>query len=194
MSDLLAENTTHADESFAYDPITDTYLVGKLRHTVLGSSSGTPPVSPTSGDEYLVPGSGATGAWTGYENHIAVWRVDAWVMLPPNNAFRVRDVELSRWYVYDEVAGAWGVEPGASGGAAFETTFTEGSLDGGRSITFTHNLDRKPAPVAIADSDENASFPPYRYVDSDGNASRNHVTVYFGDWDTLSGTYSISIG
>lgn len=42
----------------------------------------TPPASPTLGDRYLVP-SGATGAWSGQTNRLAVWDGTAWVFYSP---------------------------------------------------------------------------------------------------------------
>jgi hypothetical protein len=37
----------------------------------------TPPASPTEGDRYIVP-AGATGAWAGKTDQIAVWIEGAW--------------------------------------------------------------------------------------------------------------------
>lgn len=41
--------------------------------------TGTPPVSPTAGDRYIVP-SGATGAWSGQTNKVATWSGTAWLL------------------------------------------------------------------------------------------------------------------
>lgn len=40
-----------------------------------------PPGAPADGDSYLVT-SVASGAWTGRENHIAIWNTGAWLFVP----------------------------------------------------------------------------------------------------------------
>lgn len=46
----------------------------------------TPPVSPTTGDRYVVTAT-ATGAWTGQENNIAEWNGVGWDFEIPSNGF-----------------------------------------------------------------------------------------------------------
>lgn len=48
----------------------------------------TPPVTPTTGDRYLVIAT-ATGAWAGHENDIAEWDGDSWVFYTPEDGWAV---------------------------------------------------------------------------------------------------------
>lgn len=48
---------------------------------VISRTTGTPPVSPTTGDRYIVP-SGASGAWSGQTNKIATWN-GSWLLTSP---------------------------------------------------------------------------------------------------------------
>jgi hypothetical protein len=52
-----------------------------FRESVLDKDLLTPPVSPTTGDRYLVgqPTDTATGAWVGFEGRILTWDGSAWV-------------------------------------------------------------------------------------------------------------------
>lgn len=40
-----------------------------------------PPGAPADGDAYIV-GAAATGAWTGFTNHLAIWFSNAWLFMP----------------------------------------------------------------------------------------------------------------
>jgi hypothetical protein len=45
--------------------------------SVTSRTTTTPPASPAEGDRYIVP-AGATGAWAGRTDQIAVWIAGAW--------------------------------------------------------------------------------------------------------------------
>ncbi len=47
----------------------------------------TPPVSPTDGDRYIVP-AGATGAWSGQTNRIALDIAGTWHFIQPLDGWR----------------------------------------------------------------------------------------------------------
>lgn len=53
--------------------------------SVIDKDLTTPPGSPSDGDSYLIP-SGATGAWAGHTDKIAVWRapLSAWELRDPS--------------------------------------------------------------------------------------------------------------
>jgi hypothetical protein len=72
-------------------------------------------------------------------------------------------------------------------------TFTDASLTAGK-LTVAHSLGRKPLPVTVSDSGDNLCVMPVRFVDANGDASVNHVTLDFSEWGTLVGTYSYEIG
>lgn len=66
-----------------------------------------PPADPTSGDRYLVP-SYATGEWTGFEAHIAVYDDGVWMFYPPTSGWMVWVEDEARVWAFD---GANWVEP-----------------------------------------------------------------------------------
>lgn len=84
--------------------------------SVINATTVVPPVSPSSGDAYLIS-STPSGAWSTFPvNSIAVWdvevtntgtntRVPAWVNYVPNAGWMVWNVSLSNLYVYS--GSAW---------------------------------------------------------------------------------------
>lgn len=63
---------------------------GVLRGNVIDSTLSTPPVSPTSGDTYIVAAT-ATDAWATKEDDIAVWNGTAWYFTSPSEGWSVLD-------------------------------------------------------------------------------------------------------
>ena len=78
--------------------------------TVLDRDLAAPPPSPTAGDRYI-PGSGASGAWSGQDNMLAAYQDGAWAFYPPSAGWLAWVADEDRLYVYD---GAGWVQP-ASG-------------------------------------------------------------------------------
>ncbi|NKW91441.1 DUF2793 domain-containing protein [Rhodobacteraceae bacterium R_SAG9] len=62
----------------------------------------TPPVSPSSGDRYLVPSS-TNGQWIGHENEIALFDGNAWRFLSPKAGWRVELPSEARSLMFDGV-------------------------------------------------------------------------------------------
>ena len=59
-------------------------LVGGIAHGVpVDSISATPPSSPQEGHEYIIA-PGATGAWAGHVNKVAIWHNNAWQFVDPH--------------------------------------------------------------------------------------------------------------
>lgn len=57
-----------------------------LQLSVIDKDLATPPGSPTDGDRYIIP-AGASGAWSGHTNHIAVRVVGTWEFHVPVEGF-----------------------------------------------------------------------------------------------------------
>ena len=57
-------------------------LDGVVQLSVKDRDLAAPPGSPHDGDRYIV-GSGATGAWAGWDLNVALWSDGAWLRLPP---------------------------------------------------------------------------------------------------------------
>jgi hypothetical protein len=62
----------------------DALVQGSVRSRTLAA----PPASPANGERWIVP-PGATGAWAGQADRIAVWRDNAWMFLVPAIGWRV---------------------------------------------------------------------------------------------------------
>ena len=83
-------NVASANASLAYYPlvldstgsITKQPVIATLS-PVIDNTLTTPPASPAVGDAYLVPASGATGAWAGQGNKIATWTGSVWSFYTP---------------------------------------------------------------------------------------------------------------
>lgn len=97
-----------------------------------------PPVSPSTGDRYLIcpgPSPAATGDWTGFENKIAQWSGVAWIYTEPTQGGTVQiDDEPGVYYLYvgdDYPNGTWTRVPSTIvriGVAAGTDTYT-GTVD-----------------------------------------------------------------
>ena len=72
---------------------------------VLSATIGTPPGSPNNGDRYIIPNTGATGAWVGNETKIATRVAGAWEYDVPHNGMRLYDLETEEVLIYDSVGG-----------------------------------------------------------------------------------------
>ena len=72
--------------------------------SVLDHELGTPPVTPQTGDRYIVP-VGATGVWAGQAQAIAYFDGVAWLFLPPRAGWRVLLSAARRVLVFE--SGTW---------------------------------------------------------------------------------------
>jgi len=97
---------------------------------VLSATTGTPPGSPASGDRYLVPASGTTGAWVGVEGKLVAWDGSVWQAFTARNSWNVLAVDTGQRWV--RAAGAWVLEASLLGQYADDTAAASGGvpLDG----------------------------------------------------------------
>jgi hypothetical protein len=71
----------------------------------LSATIASPPGTPSLGDVYIIP-VGATGAWAGHDNKIAVYTT-GWKYLDPISGFFIWVADTAKTYRYDEVTLAW---------------------------------------------------------------------------------------
>lgn len=141
-------DTPNGGTDFTFRLLDAIVMAVVLSHTLTA-----PPGSPAAGDRYIIPASGATGAWATHDNAVAVWRDGAWVFYPPKEGWRVR-LHGGAFYLFD--GAAWGAEsagrPGvygallspvipssaATGFTAWDTsTGTAGTADGTEGLILT---------------------------------------------------------
>ena len=108
----------------AFNPNFD-MLDGVVFLTVINTTTTTPPGSPASGDRYIV-GVGATGAWSGKDKQLAIYRGGAWVFYTPKAGWRAYNTGISGYIRYDGTS--WNVESaGGLFGQIMSTTPTQAS-------------------------------------------------------------------
>ena len=73
-ADQAQKHVTHNEAMLRIDQL--------VQQTVIDATRTAPPVSPTEGDAHIVA-TGATGAWSGRDGHIAAWLTGTWVFLVP---------------------------------------------------------------------------------------------------------------
>ena len=163
---------------------------GDVQYNAIDNTLTTPP-SASDGDRYLIPATGATGAWLNQGNKIATWSSGAWSFLTPTLNMVVvitggSNVGLSyawngtSWATYQ----ASGVPTGTLLISSLKTV-PAGYVDVSTSrqtlskVTFS-----KLWNVAVSDGLTTTSSSEYgRYLDlSPGNNSGNFQTIYVGDW------------
>lgn len=97
-----------------------------LNGYVLSASTTTPPGSPTAGDKYIVP-SGASGAWSGQTNKIALYVNAGWTFYTPKAGWKVYDNGRKGTLLYD--GSAWVYEAAYVVNAQTGTTYTLAATD-----------------------------------------------------------------
>ena len=75
---------------------------------VTSRSTSAPPASPTDGDRYIIP-SGATGAWAGKVNQIAVRIGGAWEYYVPKVGWLAYVIDENKLVVYKAAGWSAGV-------------------------------------------------------------------------------------
>lgn len=80
-------------------------LDGIVQLAVLEADRLDPPPSPADGDRYLVPAA-ATGAWSGWQNSVALWTDGAWIRLPPRAGWLAWNIEASALLAFNGTAWA----------------------------------------------------------------------------------------
>jgi len=65
---------------------------------VLSITTATPPGAPSEGDTYIIPATGATGAWVGHDNEIAVWSGASWVFRTPIEGWQAYISDEDEYY------------------------------------------------------------------------------------------------
>jgi hypothetical protein len=80
-------------------------LDGLVQPNVVSASTTAPPGSPAAGDRYLVPATGATGAWAAKANQYAVWSgavlaTPAWVFAVPLEGWEIYVADKDRWVTF----------------------------------------------------------------------------------------------
>ena len=103
--------------------------------------SGTPPVSPTDGDRYIVD-TPNTGDWNGLDDYIVEWNTASgiWDTYPPNEGFTTFVEDEDKYYVYYN--GAWapmgeGIDHGDLQGLTDDDHIMYVPTDGSRGFTNT---------------------------------------------------------
>ena len=71
---------------------------------VINATTTAPPGSPISGDAYVIA-SGASGAWSGKDNYVAIYFNAAWAYLAPRNGMEVYNLAIALKLTYK--SGSW---------------------------------------------------------------------------------------
>jgi len=115
--------------------------------SVLSMTTQTPPASPNEGDRYIVP-AGATDAWAGHTNDIAVYLDDAWIFLPAKKGWFARLLADGSRIWFD--GSAWVDDgQGGGGGDGIPEAPMDGKQYGRQSGTWTEITGGDPPPAPI---------------------------------------------
>lgn len=100
------------------------------------------------GDTY-VPASGASGAWSGKANQLAVRQNGAWVFYPPRYGWRLYDINFDRFLYWDGVS--WNSESRSITNQKF-SDYTLDPSDSGRKVVFNAGSDvNVTVPAGLGD-------------------------------------------
>jgi len=92
-------NSGDAVNKSQLDAVTSTVKNMEWQPSVLSVAT-TPPSTPSTGDRYLINGTGQ-GDWTGHDNQIAEWNGSSWVYTTPTvGTFVSADNESSKLYLF----------------------------------------------------------------------------------------------
>ncbi len=87
---------------------------GRMAWACISATTGTPPALTGSGDAYIIPASGTTGAWVGQEGKIAV-DDNTWTYYTPAEAWSASVTDTPAIYQY--ISGVWTEAPYVNSGA-----------------------------------------------------------------------------
>jgi hypothetical protein len=95
----------------ASNPVTDkSYVDSKTSGTswlaAVKDRMTSPPSSPSSGDRYLIDGTG-TGAWSGHDGEIAEWNGSSWTFTVPSDGSTVTVQDEDTPYTQTEASSPW---------------------------------------------------------------------------------------
>lgn len=89
------------------------HLDGLVQLSVIAASLTEPPGSPAEGDRYIVA-TGATDAWTGWDNSVALYSGGAWLRLVPQTGWIAWDHDNGEIITFDATAGWIAPDTGAT--------------------------------------------------------------------------------
>ena len=95
-------------------------LDGLVQFSVISASLAAPPARQAEGDRYIVA-AGATGAWTGWDDSVALFSGGVWLRLIPQTGWRAWDVATSQQLVFDGAAWAAVISGGGASVSAAGT-------------------------------------------------------------------------
>ena len=124
------------------------------------SATGTPPISPSTGDRYLV--TSGTGVWLGYNNLVVEWNGTIWAPTVPSNGMTVR-LESDPGPVYGYLNGAYPSGTWVKENFVGSGTYTQVAyFDGNGNITgdsgFTRDLVNLTTFIGVTGPDNNGGF------------------------------------
>ncbi len=97
-------------------------LDGLVQLSVISSALTSPPATPAEGDRYIVA-TGATGAWAGWGDSVALFSGGAWLRLIPQNGWLAWDQAAGGIVTYDSATGWSALQTGGSGGSGGPVTY-----------------------------------------------------------------------
>ena len=96
-------------------------LDGLVQLSVISSTQPAPPTTPAEGDRYIVA-AGATGAWAGWDDSVALFSGGAWLRLIPQTGWLAWDQGAGGIVTYDSATG-WSALQTGGGGAGGPVTY-----------------------------------------------------------------------
>lgn len=132
--------------ALAAGSVRSSHLLGGRTHwVVISQSTNTPPVSPSTGDAYIVGGT-PTGDWVGHTGKIAQWSGATWLIYSPAEGWTAYDQNTDTTYVYS--GSAWVSQRGAI--IFHDFVFTEsGSNTTGGSGNYTYSSGTAPTTTFL---------------------------------------------
>lgn len=189
---------TNLGINYGWDAGADGWKAGMDRNLILADvltqanvatkGTTTPPGAPAAGDRYLIPPSGATGAWAGQGNKIAVWDSvnSAWVFIAPLGGWRIWVSDEALVYLYQSstgwfpVAGQWAINTQTG------TSYTLVKEDAGKVV----RMNNAAANTVTVPPNSSVGFPlgtriPVRQVGA------GTTSLVAGSGVTLNGTLAL---
>lgn len=132
------------------------HVLGDRTHwVVVNQTTNTPPVTPSSGDAYIVGGS-PTGAWAGHTGKIAIYSGSAWLIFAPVEGWTAYDQALNATYVYS--GAAWVSQRGSIIAAGTTGWITDPTTTTGGTGNYAWSASSPPTTVTAYQRDDGAAI------------------------------------
>jgi len=168
------------------------HLDGLVQLSVIATNLTVPPGTAAEGDRYIIA-AGATGAWAGWDNSVALFSGGAWLQLIPQTGWIAWDQDVGGIITYDTTTGWTALATGTSAFLALSDTPAGFTGQAGKALQVNGAESALEFVVPAAGGSGGAALTQLPVINGDfetGDSTGWAITVgaaAVADWTTMAG-------